>query len=139
MDWQFRKKIEIWIEMGKAAKSKFYAIRRGFKTGIFTTPWEETKKLVDGFKGAVYQGFKEAEAFMKNTWNDRVAKSTAKNDTGQSSSALAKKTTQSSALMVTSSQSRALVAVGQEPLIVYTDGSCLGNGRSDAKGTLKIK
>ena len=47
--------------------TKFYAVRKGKKTGIFST-WDECKEQVTGFKGAIYKGFKtieEAEEFIK--------------------------------------------------------------------------
>ena len=47
--------------------AKFYAIKKGKKTGIFST-WDECKEQVTGFKGAVYKSFKtlsEAEAFLE--------------------------------------------------------------------------
>ena len=47
--------------------AKFYAVKKGKKTGIFST-WDECKEQVTGFKGAVYKGFKtlsEAEAFLE--------------------------------------------------------------------------
>ncbi len=45
---------------------KFYAVKNGRKTGIFTT-WAECQRQVTGFKGAAYKGFEtleEAEAFL---------------------------------------------------------------------------
>lgn len=47
--------------------TKFYAVKKGKKTGIFST-WDECKEQVAGFKGAVYKSFKtlsEAEAFLE--------------------------------------------------------------------------
>ena len=47
--------------------TKFYAVKKGKKTGIFST-WDECKEQVTGFKGAVYKSFKtlsEAEAFLE--------------------------------------------------------------------------
>ena len=46
--------------------AKFYAVKKGKKTGIFST-WDECKEQVTGYKGAVYKSFKtlsEAEAFL---------------------------------------------------------------------------
>lgn len=48
--------------MGK----KFYAVRKGKQEGIFTT-WEECRKQVHGFPGAIYKSFltlEEAKAFL---------------------------------------------------------------------------
>ncbi len=45
--------------------SKFYAVRKGKKTGVFLT-WDECKRQVDGFSGAEYKSFKtraEAEEY----------------------------------------------------------------------------
>ena len=47
--------------------AKFYAVKKGKKTGVFLT-WDECKEQVTGFKGAVYKSFKtlsEAEAFLE--------------------------------------------------------------------------
>ena len=41
-------------------KKNYYAVRRGRKTGIFTT-WEECRAAVHGFSGAVYKGFETRE------------------------------------------------------------------------------
>ncbi len=50
------------------AKQKFYAIAKGYQTGIFTS-WNEAKNLIDGYKGAIYKSFptrEEAEVWLKN-------------------------------------------------------------------------
>ena len=47
--------------------AKFYAVKKGKKTGIFST-WDECKEQVTGFKGAIYKSFKtlsEAKAFLE--------------------------------------------------------------------------
>lgn len=54
------------------SKRKFYAVRKGKKTGIYNT-WDECKLQVNGFSGAEYKSFltlEEAEVYMgkdKNT------------------------------------------------------------------------
>ena len=48
-------------------KKKFYAVREGRAIGVFET-WEECKRQVDGYPGAVYKSFKtyeEAKAAME--------------------------------------------------------------------------
>lgn len=48
------------------AKTKFYAVKKGYNEGVYTT-WEECKKEVMGYKGAVYKSFstyKEAKDFI---------------------------------------------------------------------------
>lgn len=45
---------------------KYYAVKKGLKTGIFKT-WEECKESVNGYSGAVYKSFKtetEAKIFL---------------------------------------------------------------------------
>ena len=57
--------------MGKSngiKKSKFYAVKKGLKPGIYKT-WDECKKQVLNFPGARYKSFKtllEAQQFMIN-------------------------------------------------------------------------
>ncbi len=49
-----------------AAKKKFYAVKKGYKTGIFES-WDECKKQTQGFKGALFKGFAtldEAKAYL---------------------------------------------------------------------------
>ena len=47
---------------------KYYAVKKGLKTGIFRT-WEECKANVSGYSGASYKSFKtkaEAEAYIRD-------------------------------------------------------------------------
>ena len=37
-------------------KMKFYAVQKGKQTGIFGT-WDECRRMVQGFSGAVYKSF----------------------------------------------------------------------------------
>ena len=90
---------------------KYYAVKRGRKTGVFTV-WAECAAQVQGFQGAVYKGFMtEAEA---RDWLDGAVDSAVSR--AAKSGAAAKK---SSALIV------------KEPVdadyIIHTDGSCLRN------------
>lgn len=46
--------------------SKYYAVRKGYKTGIFCS-WAECKQAVDGYSGAQYKSFTnkdDAKAFL---------------------------------------------------------------------------
>lgn len=48
--------------------AKFYAVRKGYQTGIFTN-WPDCQKAVKGYRGAEFKSFKtkqEAENFMDN-------------------------------------------------------------------------
>ncbi len=47
--------------------TKYYAVKKGLSTGVFFT-WDECKKMVDGYPGAIYKSFptfEEAECFVK--------------------------------------------------------------------------
>lgn len=41
---------------------KYYAIRKGRKTGIFTDNWNKVRKYVDKFSNAEYKGFQDLES-----------------------------------------------------------------------------
>ena len=48
---------------------KYYAVKKGYKTGIFTS-WPECLKNVSGYSGAIYKSFsskKDAENFMNES------------------------------------------------------------------------
>jgi len=44
------------LEVGDTMAKKYYAVRAGRKTGVFTT-WDECKSAVSGFSGAAYKSF----------------------------------------------------------------------------------
>lgn len=49
------------------AIKKYYAVKKGRQIGIFTT-WDDCKKQIDGFSGALYKSFatlKEAEEYFQ--------------------------------------------------------------------------
>ena len=90
---------------------KFYAVKRGRRTGIFTI-WAECAAQVQGFQGAVYKGFMtEAEA---RDWLGDGGGTTA---TQNAKSGTATK--------------KSSVPTVEEPVdvdyIIHTDGSCLKN------------
>lgn len=62
------------------AKSKFYVVWKGRKTGIFTS-WNVCKQQIDGFEGAQYKSFSdldEAEKASQGNYNDYKGKDTQK-------------------------------------------------------------
>jgi len=62
--------------MGK----KYYAVRKGLNIGVYET-WEECKKQVNGFKGAVFKSFPtrgEAEQFVGGNWEYHPSEGTVK-------------------------------------------------------------
>ena len=51
------------------AAKKYYVVKKGITPGIYLT-WDDCKKMVDGYPGAVYKGFAtlaEAEAYLNGT------------------------------------------------------------------------
>ena len=55
------------------AAKKYYVVKKGITPGIYLT-WDDCKKMVDGYPGAVYKGFAtltEAEAFLNGTSNGK--------------------------------------------------------------------
>lgn len=51
------------------AAKKYYVVKKGKTPGIYFS-WDDCKKMVDGYPGAVYKGFAtlaEAECYMGNT------------------------------------------------------------------------
>lgn len=57
------------IEKEDDLTKKYYAVRKGRKTGVFSS-WNECKEQVDGFPGAEFKGFasrEEAESFVIGT------------------------------------------------------------------------
>lgn len=62
------------------AKSKFYVVWKGRKTGVFTK-WNVCKQQIDGFEGAQYKSFanlEEAEIASKGNYKDYKGKDTQK-------------------------------------------------------------
>lgn len=48
--------------------SKYYAVKKGVKTGVFDS-WAKCEPLVKGYPGAIYKAFtseKDAEDFLRN-------------------------------------------------------------------------
>ena len=63
------------------AKNKFYAVKNGVETGIYET-WEDCKKQVIGYKGAIYKSFftyEDAKNFLENNEDGAISKETAQN------------------------------------------------------------
>lgn len=53
---------------------KFYAVRKGYKTGVFNT-WTECEKAVKGFKGAMYKSFltlDEAKEYLGDSCSKKI-------------------------------------------------------------------
>ena len=61
---------------------KYYAVKKGRKTGVFET-WDECKQSVSGFSGAAYKSFttrEEASAFVNGTKSNNDKEETDEDD-----------------------------------------------------------
>ena len=87
------------------AAKKYYVVKKGITPGIYLT-WDDCKKMVDGYPGAVYKGFAtlaEAEAFL----NGNVAGGTLSGTT-----------------RVSASDTKNVVVAGELPAVyAFVDGS----------------
>ena len=66
------------------AKKKFYAVRQGRKTGMFLT-WDECKKQVMGYPGAIYKSFgteAEAKEYLGISCCDKCGQGAGENESG---------------------------------------------------------
>ena len=128
----------------------YYAVRRGRKAGVYNT-WDECQKNVSGHPGAQYAKFTlaaEASAYMNGCGNKSDAiREASGNDIRNTTIAVGSKCTNNAVYNdishnrasadpspvychdVTASQSTTT-----ERLVVYTDGACLDNGRSNPRG-----
>lgn len=62
------------IVKGMNMASKYYAVKKGKKPGVYRT-WDECKAQTDGFSGAIFKSFKtkeEAEAFIDDRKEDKM-------------------------------------------------------------------
>lgn len=101
-----------------SSTSVFYAVAKGRAPGVYTK-WPEAKAQVDGFKFPKYRKFEsraDAEAFVKEH-------------------AAPKQTTLDSHIevKVEKTSKRDAKEEVRDGLVVFTDGSAIGNGRKDAK------
>lgn len=92
----------------------YYAVAKGRTPGVYTT-WDDAKRQVDGFKYPKYRKFdtkEAAEAFVKDigVLQQMQANVETLGHTGRSKDEVTK-----------------------EGLIVFTDGSAIGNGKKNAK------
>lgn len=56
--------------MAKKQSFKFYAVRKGWKTGVFDRWYDGANEATEGFPKAVFKGFysrREAEEWLKGT------------------------------------------------------------------------
>ena len=104
----------------------FYAVRFGRIPGIYTS-WNECKKQVTGFKGAIYKKFSNessAEIFCKNTSKTYKEKST-------------KEKTKDKIIDRTKDKTKEKTK-DKDTLYIFTDGSSINNGSKNANSGFGI-
>ena len=92
-----------------AAKKKIYAVKNGREKGLFTS-WEDCRKSVDGFAGAVYKSFtniSEAQAYLYGRSSEPVQASQLKNSSSECGQ----------------SQNNQAVSGQPDKVVAYVDGS----------------
>lgn len=95
------------------AKTKFYAVRKGRQTGVFSS-WDECKTQIQGFSGAVYKSFEtreEAESYMDESVGESPYKKY---------------------ISYTKEQFEELSTKETDKMFAFVDGSCLGEERYGA-------
>lgn len=107
---------------------RFYAVASGNDTGIYTD-WEDVRQAITGAKGPKYKKFEtyaEAVGFIEIYGDEltiaRVKRNKAAPTTAASTST--KKNVETPAKVVPQ--------LREDAIDVYTDGSCLGNGKNGA-------
>lgn len=110
----------------------YYAVSKGFKTGIFTS-WSECNKSISGYSGAKYNkcdSLDQAQVFLKQTSKTKQKSikdffSISKNElTNNFDFSVSKNTTD--------------INKNPDILYIYTDGSCINNGKKNARAGIGI-
>ena len=93
---------------------KFYAVKVGRTTGIFNT-WDDCKKQVDGFGGAIYKSFPTAKEAMEYLgWGSSNSNNNNNNDINSSNHTTSDNTTYDNTFTAN---------ISKDIAIAYVDGS----------------
>ncbi len=107
-----------------AAKKKIYVVKNGREKGLFTS-WEDCKKSVDGFAGAVYKSFtniSEAQAYLYGRSSEPVQAGqpkTSQSKAGQSENSQSKNSPSERG----QSENNQAVPGQPDKVVAYVDGS----------------
>jgi ribonuclease HI len=131
----------------------FYAVVNGRTKGIFTN-WEDCKKSVSGYQGAVHKKFKfksQAEEFMdpnkkKNTkkiddyfvLDDNDIEPTISNEKEDEKSNIDNKLYSSEKEEKKSNNNNHIISKQSNIIYVYTDGACIKNGKDNSEASIGI-
>jgi ribonuclease HI len=118
----------------KLMSSKFYAVAKGRKIGIFES-WKECEAQIKGFPDAKYKSFQteqEAKEFVKTPIFSK--KQTLVQTNKRKYSTMTTEVNKKRTFLIL----KELGKIEEEVTIVYTDGSCLNNGREGARGGIGV-
>lgn len=106
---------------------KFYAVKKGRQTGVFSDPWEQVKTLVDKFPGAIYKGFSSYDEAQKWFHNEEMASTTSPTlaVTPETVTIPFTPALPPSSTFTTPPTISLMPPVTQKGVVVYTDGSCM--------------
>ncbi|TPX56582.1 hypothetical protein PhCBS80983_g04430 [Powellomyces hirtus] len=141
----------------QAEPKKFYAVRRGLKPGIYTS-WGACESNTKSFKGAVYKRFstrKEAESFIGEAIGALApgllpnqpagGPSTAASASQEAKEALAEvdddgefTSLDDEACLSALASASAETGSDMVSVSIFTDGSCLGNGKVSARAGVGV-
>ncbi len=111
-------------------KKKFYAVRVGHKTGIYST-WEECKLQVDGYPKAEYKSFptlKNAEDYLEGIVESQPRQANRP-----------KIAAEVTVPQFPGSRLESAGGTGKSSVVIYADGACSGNPGPGGYGTVILQ
>ncbi|KAK0707208.1 ribonuclease H-like domain-containing protein [Apiosordaria backusii] len=120
---------------------KFYAVRVGRKPGVYDT-WDETEKLVAGFRGAVRKLINSDAAFDDDSYQksrpDPTPPAPAAASTPSPAPPPAKRAKLNPAPAVQQAPTTTSKNSNNDIAVVYTDGAAPGNGKAHAQAGIGV-
>jgi ribonuclease HI len=117
--------------------SKFYAVAKGRKVGIFQS-WKECEIQIKGFPDAKFKSFQteqEAKEFVKTPIFSKEKKPLVQTNKRKYSTVMEVNKKRIPSIL---KEVGKLENEEETITVVYTDGSCLNNGREGAKGGIGV-
>lgn len=127
--------------MGKAPKSggvrKFYAVRRGRRTGIFDS-WDQVARSVNGYSGAEHKSFKSKEE-AEHWLNEGKRRSGSGLGTAEAhEDEMRRRHGSPSSSSDDDSSSPSQPPSTSSPLVIHIDGSALSNGTASSRAGIGV-
>jgi ribonuclease HI len=127
------------------ARQKYYAVRCGRRCGIFYK-WEDCKEQVIGFSGAQYKSFKTREEANAYLQQQSTSSTSVKHPTVTSTSQKHRRDEEEDLVSLPSSRQSVatqfkrtrMTQPYEDRVVVYTDGSSLGNGQDGAQAGVGV-